>query len=157
MEKPRILHRIETMIGLLNRRQSIPSEYESILEERLVLICKPPQRLNRKKEPRPKSEYRSHERLERARGIYMEVLESAPLIFVPFILVVSPNACRMWNASDIQELLRVRDAVRLGDGTRANLEEIARKRDINQTAVYKRLRGLLFGTIWLLLLVWDYC
>ncbi|KAL2784140.1 hypothetical protein BJX66DRAFT_317156 [Aspergillus keveii] len=144
MEKTKILPRIDNMVDRLNHIQSIPSEYELILEDRLVLVCKPPQRLNRKKEPRSKSEYSAHARLKRARETYMEVLESAPSIFVPFILVVSPNACRTWKASEIRERLSVRDAVRLGDETRAKIEEIARKRDINQTAVYRRLRALLF-------------
>ncbi|KAE8154145.1 hypothetical protein BDV25DRAFT_148322 [Aspergillus avenaceus] len=45
LKKIKILQRIQDMIESFNGRQSIPSDYESILEEHLVLVCKPPERL----------------------------------------------------------------------------------------------------------------
>ncbi|KAH2362714.1 hypothetical protein KXV98_004797, partial [Aspergillus fumigatus] len=135
------------MVKQLNRRQSMLGDYESTLEERLVLVCNPPKRLQRMKIPRRKSEYSSHDRLKRARKIYLEVLENFPLIFVPFILVVPPNACRTWKASEVQRHLKDCEGIHLSYETRANFDGIAKKRNIDQTAAYIRLRSLLFPTV----------
>jgi hypothetical protein len=157
--KTKILQRIQEMVEQLNRLQSIPGDYESTLEERLVLVCNPPKRLERMKIPRRKGEYSSHDRLKRARKIYLEVLENFPHVFVPFILVVPPNACRTWKASEVQQHLKGCNGIRLSYETRANFDGIAKKRDIGQTAAYKRLRSLLFpaGYIQHFVLVWNQC
>lgn len=144
--RTKTLQSIQDMVEQLNRRQSMLGDYESTLEERLVLVCNPPKRLQRMKIPRRKSEYSSHDRLKRARKIYLEVLENFPLIFVPFILVVPPNACRTWKASEVQRHLKDCEGIHLSYETRANFDGIAKKRNIDQTAAYIRLRSLLFPT-----------
>lgn len=48
LKKMKALQPVQDMIECLNRWQSISSDYKSILEERLVLVCKLPERLGRK-------------------------------------------------------------------------------------------------------------
>lgn len=77
----KILQRIHDVIEDLNRWQFIPANFEAILEERLFLVCKLPDRLKREKTPRSRSEYNSHARRKRAREIYLEVPAVSPLNF----------------------------------------------------------------------------
>jgi hypothetical protein len=140
----KILQRFHDIIEVLDQQQSIPSDYEPIFEERLILICSTPGRLPRKETPRPKSEYKAHDQLKRARKIYLEVLERFPRLFVPFILVVSPRSCQTWKASAMWKDLKGCMGIPLGDKIYQHMECVARNRDISQTAVYKRMKLLLF-------------
>ncbi|KAL6229328.1 hypothetical protein BDW75DRAFT_235294 [Aspergillus navahoensis] len=101
----KIIQRVNAMIEDLNRWQSIPTVYESILEERLFLVCKPPDRLKREKTRRSRSEYNSHARENMARNIYLEVLAKFPLTFLPFLLVISPGSCRNWKTGQVESAL----------------------------------------------------
>ncbi|PYH75398.1 hypothetical protein BO82DRAFT_388035 [Aspergillus uvarum CBS 121591] len=101
-----MIERIHEMFEQLSRVKSVPNDYVSLVEERLTLICRPPDRLKRMERARPKKEYNLHDRLKRARRIYLEVLEVFPGIFLPFIMAVSPNSCRSWKTSDVRKNLQ---------------------------------------------------
>lgn len=140
----KIPQRICQVVGVLDQRQSIPSEYEPIFEERIVLICNPLERLPRKATPRPKAEYKAHDLLKKARKIYLEVLERFPLVFVPFILAVSPASCQTWKASEMWRDLQGCKATPLSNNIYNYMERLAIDRGIHQTAVYKRIKQLLY-------------
>ncbi|PYI11731.1 hypothetical protein BO78DRAFT_403110 [Aspergillus sclerotiicarbonarius CBS 121057] len=141
------LQRICHVIEVLNQRQSIPSDYEPIFEERIILICSTPKRLPRKATPRPKTEYKAHDRLKTARKTYLEVLERFPSVFVPFILVVSPTSCQTWKADEMWRGLQGCKATLLSDKIYKYMECLAVDKGISQTAVYKRLKQLLFPQV----------
>ncbi|KAL4891320.1 hypothetical protein BDV59DRAFT_182206 [Aspergillus ambiguus] len=141
----KLLQRICNMNKVIHQQQSIPSDYESIFEERIVLICITPGRLPRSKNPRPINEYKRHDKLKRARNIYIEVFERLPHVFVPFILVVSPSSA--WKTSGMWKGLQECKAAPLSDKIYNHMETIARNRDISQNAVYKRMKLLLFPQV----------
>lgn len=140
----KVLQRIRDMIEDLNRWQSIPTDYELILEERLFLICKLPDRLKREKTPRPKSEYNSYARQKKARDIYLEVLANSPLNFLPFILVVSLRSCLNWKTGEVGKTLEGCKGIYLTREIQACFENISRKREFAESAVYQRIIHSLF-------------
>lgn len=140
----KILRRVNDMIEDLNRWQSIPTDYESILEERLSLVCKLPDRLKREKTPRPKTEYNSHARQRKARYIYLEVLAEFPLIFLPFILVVSPRSCLNWKAGEVGTALEGCKGKQLNREFQASFDDIAGRKGFTQSVIYQKIKRLLF-------------
>lgn len=140
----KILQRIHDIAEDLNRCQSIPTNYELILEERLFLLCKPPERLKREKTPRPKSEYNSHARQKRARDIYLEVLANSPLTFLPFLLAVSPRTCLNWKAGEVGKTLDGCRGIQLNREIQASFENISKKGAFTQSDVYQRIKRILF-------------
>lgn len=132
------------MIEDLNRWQSIPTDYESILEERLFLVCKLPDRLKREKTPRPKTEYNSHARQKKARDIYLEVLAKSPLTFLPFLLVVSPRSCLNWKTGEVGTVLEGCKGKQLNREFQASFDDISRRKGFTQSVIYQRIKRLLF-------------
>lgn len=143
-EKTRISQRINAVIEDLDRWQSIPANYESILEERLFLVCKPPDCLKREKTPRSKTEYNSHARQKRARDVYLEVLTKFPLTFLPFLLVVSPRSCSNWKTGEIERTLKSCIPLQLNRRHEDCFKNIAKSKNITESAIYQKIKHLLF-------------
>ncbi|RAH84385.1 hypothetical protein BO86DRAFT_416919 [Aspergillus japonicus CBS 114.51] len=122
-----MIERINELFEQLSRVKSVPNDYVSLVEERLTLICRPPDRLRRMETARPKREYNLHDRLKRARRIYLEVLEVFPSIFLPFIMTVSPNSCRSWKTSDVRKNLQSCKSAALSGEVLNDLENIAKR------------------------------
>ncbi|QSS51654.1 hypothetical protein I7I53_07026 [Histoplasma capsulatum var. duboisii H88] len=81
--------RVFDVLRELNRRRTIPSSYQKILEERLIITLKPlATRLERSKTRRPKEEYQERYKEKKAQKVYSEILEDYPHIFIPFILAI---------------------------------------------------------------------
>lgn len=142
----KILQRIHDVIEDLNRWQFIPANFEVILEERLFLVCKLPDRLKREKTPRSKSEYNSHARQKKAREIYLEVLAKSPLNFLPFLLVVSPRSCLNWKVGEVGATLEDCKGSRLSREFEASFEFIASKKAFTQSVIYQKIKRLLFSS-----------
>lgn len=140
----KILQLIHDISEDLNRRQSIPAKYELILEERLFLVCKLPNRLKREKTPRPKREYNSHARQKKARDIYLEVLANSPPCFLPFLLSVSPRSCLKWKSGEVGKALESCKGIQPNREIQASFENISRKKDFTQSVIYQRIKSLLF-------------
>ncbi|ORX97638.1 hypothetical protein BCR34DRAFT_496692, partial [Clohesyomyces aquaticus] len=43
---------------------------------------------------------------KKANNVYLEVLNKDPYLFLPFILAISPSACRTFNASKLCQRLK---------------------------------------------------
>lgn len=146
-EQTRISQRINAVIEDLNRWQSIPANYESILEERLFLVCKPPDRLKREKTRRPKIAYNLHARQKRARDVYLEVLTKFPLTFLPFLLVVSPGTCSHWKAGEVERNLKSCIPLQLNRRHEDCFENIAKSKKVTESVIYQKIKHLLFPSL----------
>lgn len=76
----------------ISRTKAIPSSDISLLEERLVIVCKVFEAPQPKPGGRGNKELLAQSRQRKAQKIYREVLDVCPDIFLAFLLTVSPRS-----------------------------------------------------------------
>lgn len=143
------LHRVFEILADINKHQTIPAVHRDILEERLVIACKPVVR-QRRMEGRPRRDIRSHFRQKKAHQVYLNVLDKDPGAFLPFLLGISPKVCETF---DISSFNVQKSSIHLGDDAKLLLEDIAKRREINQSPHYKRLIELLFPGSYIIIFI----
>ncbi|KAF2185279.1 hypothetical protein K469DRAFT_665560 [Zopfia rhizophila CBS 207.26] len=139
--------RVYEVLKDLNRRQTIPANHRTTLEERLAIACKPLTRQPREKVPRARRDVRSYHKRKKAQSVYLGVLDEAPHVFLPFILAISPKACECFDSSDFCQDHKKQNRIPLSSEAKSILEEIAEKHEISQSPHYKRLIELLFPKV----------
>lgn len=135
------------MLNDINARQTIPAANISILEQRLVIVCMVPQTQQRR--PRRSTrlescEYVGQSRERKALRIYSDVLDELPDIFLPFILVVSPNACCKFELSRFFQQHR-KQPITLCNDANLMLWRIATTHGIENTVRFRKLMNSLFN------------
>ena len=138
---------IYTIQDKLNEHGTIPTIYQTTLEDRLVIACRPLGRLQRRTVARPQKEIKLLSKQRHATRVYLNILDMDPHVFLPFIIAVSPKACESFNLSDFHQRHSKRDRLRLHlkNETRLVLEGMAQREEIiSQSTHFKRLIELLF-------------
>ncbi|KAJ3555421.1 hypothetical protein NPX13_g10360 [Xylaria arbuscula] len=138
------LSRISGIFQELFQQQILPSSYLPILEERLVIACKPIAPRHRGKERRPVQDSRLHHKLKKAKKVYLDILDQDPHIFIPFILAITPRACETFNILQFLKVHPRNDRIHFLDVARATLDSIAQRHGIIQDSHYKALIQSLF-------------
>lgn len=136
--------RVYEILTDLNRRRAIPIIHQATLEERLVIVCKPLDRLPRLKVPRPNLNVKSHYRQRRAQRVYLEVLDEDPCVFLAFILAISPRACESFDLRGFRQQHQKQSGTHLNDELKSTLDAIAEKQHFKQSPYYERLIESLF-------------
>ncbi|ORX99354.1 hypothetical protein BCR34DRAFT_495444, partial [Clohesyomyces aquaticus] len=109
------------------------------LKKQLVIACKPLTRQPRRKVRRSQSDILSHYKQKKANNVYLEVLNKDPHLFLPFILAISPSACRTFNASKLCQRLKQEHPIQLQNNAKIVLNNIANKNSIIRSPYYKKL------------------
>jgi hypothetical protein len=129
----------------LNTRGAIPSYRQKDLEDRLVIAFKEPGRQPRAEVPREQKQILANSRENKARKVYLQVLDEDGHVFLPFILAISPRACVSF---DLDRYFRYHEdrrcGLQLSVETKGLLEGIARRRGFIQNPHYKKLVQLVF-------------
>jgi hypothetical protein len=145
--------RISNVTQELTRRRTIPSAYLCDLEKRLFITFESPTgRLKRRRTIRSKQEYKSQYGKRKAQKMYLEILEDAPQIFVPFVLAVSPESCERFNLESFRKKADLRSKLDFKDDVLSTLQEIARKGKFDRNPLYQQLISSLFPNGLLVLL-----
>ncbi|KAI9038099.1 protein hrmA [Aspergillus affinis] len=127
-----------------NKRQTIPGRYLTTLEERLAIVCKPLDRLQRGKERRTMQESRFMSTLRRAKKTYVDILHEDPDIFIPFILNVSEYACRSFDVTEFCQQHKRGSRISLNMDAKEILASIATRNNISMEPNYRKLENYLF-------------
>lgn len=109
----------------LNHHGAIPVAYQSVLEERLVLVCTELKRQERSRAPRPAGEIRAqHFRRKKTRQDYLGVLGEDPHIFLPFLLAIDTDrsGCEFDLPRFREQHVGRKTALRLSEAARTVLE-----------------------------------
>lgn len=137
--------RISNVQQELNRRCTIPTNYLSDLEERLSICFQcSAHRLKRDKKPRSREVYRHQYMMRKAQKAYLEILDDAPHLFIPFILAISPEACQRIKIQNIRKHPVWASQVRFKREVLAILQQIATKQKFEGSSLYERCLLFLF-------------
>src|SRR5262245_31207000 len=140
----RHLSNIEKVSKDLRRRNAIPSKYWTILEERMVITCKPYTRQPRRAQPRTRPEIRLQYTQKKAQQVYLEVLNDAPRAFLPFLLAFPPKACESFDPFEFCENHKNQQCISLNSLTESKIEEIGIKNGISQSPKFKQVKEIYF-------------
>ncbi|KAF1357329.1 hypothetical protein EJ07DRAFT_128674 [Lizonia empirigonia] len=128
----------------ISEQQRIPSRLLDTLEKHLIIFCTPYPRLPRSDSLRARRDVRSYYKKKRAQKVYVDMLDNAPQIFLPFILVVTPKACENLKAIDFYQMPTDGRRMKLRRGTKLVFDEIAEKNGLNDSPQYKKMIKVLF-------------
>ncbi|PYH92691.1 hypothetical protein BO71DRAFT_420611 [Aspergillus ellipticus CBS 707.79] len=123
--------------------QTIPGSSLSLLEERLSIIYttkEEPKRSNRCQN----SHYIQQHRQKKAQDIYLSIFDIDPHIFIPFILIVTPRACLLFNISEFQSKHTKQGTLFSCNEALHIFLSIARKHGLERNLLYRRFLGTIF-------------
>lgn len=135
---------IDKVLRDLRRCRTIPLSYRTALEERLVILCKPLNRQPRRKVPRAIRDNRLHHNQKKAQNVYLQILEEAPGVFLPFLIAISPRACEELDLSTFLQNYKEQEQIQLRNDAEEIFEKTANTHGINESSHYKKLIRLLF-------------
>lgn len=138
--KPSQLSAIYETRDRLIEAGTIPTSFREELEDRLSIYCKPFPRQKPGKQRRTNQETKTYQRQKKAHDVYMEVFDVDPQILLPFMVSVSPWACKQIVMSTFRQQHKVRRAIFLGNDAMEFFQEAARRQGIS---LYPRFRGLM--------------
>lgn len=140
----RLMSKVHNTSVEISQQRAIPSKLLTTLEEHLIITCTSYPRQARGDSLRARRDVRSYYKQKRAQKIYLEILDNAPQIFLPFILTVTPKACEKIKAIDFYQMHSDSKRIDLRRGTKIIFEEIARKNDLNESPHYRKVIRVLF-------------
>ncbi|KAJ6003672.1 hypothetical protein N7522_006364 [Penicillium canescens] len=141
--KPNQLSSVYETRDAIVQNKAISTTFQEVLEERLPIYCKPFTRQPPRK-GRTNQEHKVYQRNKRAHNVYLEVFEIDPHILLPFIICVSPGACRAFDVSAFRRQHCNRRAILPGNNSMKFFEEIALRQGINICSRYRELMLLHF-------------
>ena len=127
---------------VLAELKTIPAEYHLDLEERLGLAFQEFGR--RQTQSGDRKTILVRHRQKKAAKVYSTIFDRRPNTFLPFLLAISPRACRTFNAFNYCEQYNELAKIAFSDAARQILEHLARKRHIYEKPRYKEFLYLLF-------------
>lgn len=134
----------------LDKYRTIPPSYEKTLTARLVELFTLVEPLIPLESglPLSRSEQKQQSYTKRVRISYLRVLEEAPLIFLPFLLVVPPSLCRLLNLDEFlhqhNEAHREWTAIRLGPSAWEYFRKVSGEHGFGNDARYSSFQKILF-------------
>jgi hypothetical protein len=140
-----MLSKIEKVRGELSERTTIPLIYLPTLKERLVVACTLTNHRQRSTARRSRAVINSTYNRKQAQKVYLEVLDTTPQLFLPFLLAISPKATRSFDLSQLQQQGHsAPHQFHLSTSIKKLLETVAREQEINKSCYYEALLERLF-------------
>lgn len=133
----------KTFFEILQQR-SIPTRLLGILESHLVILCTTYHRQLRSDSSRARRDIRSYYKQKRAQALYVDMLDNAPHLFLPIILVATPKACEKFKASELYGIQIGDRRIELRQDVKLIFEEIADKNGLKRSSYYEKLITILF-------------
>jgi len=130
----------------LNEHGNFPSYRLTDLRDRLTIASKDPERQKRAEQPRQQKHLLAQSRRNRARRLYLEVLDKDPHAFLPFILGVSPRSCVTFDLKRFFEFQKNNPCrvTGLSAEAKASLEDIAKDYSFIESPHFKKLLDVVF-------------
>jgi hypothetical protein len=137
--------RVDKISKEIDQRQTIPSKYRASLGERLVVACKLLARQPRRETLRSRQEIQAHHLLKKAQSAYLEILDDAPHLFLPYVIATPPKSCGRYDSSEFCRSHKQKNRIRIGDKVKTTLEDIANENEFSQSPHYKIIVEQLFS------------
>ncbi|KAF2023818.1 hypothetical protein EK21DRAFT_80062 [Setomelanomma holmii] len=128
----------------ISQQQSIPTRLLGTLESHLIILCTVHHRQLRSDSSRARRDVRRYYKQKRAQALYMDMLDNAPHLFLPIILVATPKACEKFKARDFYGIRTDGRRIELRQDVKRTFEEIADKHGLKGSSHYNKLITILF-------------
>lgn len=141
------LDRVHNVLGELNRRRVIPTEYHGVIKERLWIAFKlSTSRLPPSKTPLQKRQHDLRYERKVAQSLYLTVLGEHPLLFIPFIIAIPVSSCRRFDMRKFRDRFKTGFKIDLEKQEQQTLDDIAAQQGFSQDKRYLQLVCTLFGS-----------
>lgn len=129
----------------ISEQLGIPARLLDTLEKQLIIICTSYPRQSRSDTSRrARRDVRLYYKQKRAQKVYVDILEKAPQMFLPFILAVTPKTCEKFTAINFYQMHTDSKRIELRRDTKPIFEDIAKKNSLNESPHYKKLIKVLY-------------
>lgn len=135
---------IRKTLSEITQRRDIPARLLNTLESHLIILCTTYHRQLRSESSRARRDIKSRSRFKRAQTLYVDILDEAPHLFLPVILVVTPRACEKLKANKLRDIQTGDRPIELRQSVRNTFEEIAGRNGLEGSPHYRKLIKTLF-------------
>lgn len=144
----KVLSKLNEAIVQLNKYRTIPLTWRKDFEDRFRITVEPPNRQPRRVTKGEDKEWNQRWKHKRAHIVYSDILIQFPGIYIAFILVISPSACRSFDVSSFRQQYNQQQQrltiLKLSSDAHQFLDSISENSKFDQHDHYKTLISLLF-------------